>query len=216
MKSFTSLVWDARQCRQEVEQLRALLATHSILTERKQILPLFRKNLHLAAFLGSYHADIDRFDRIAFEYDLFGDFSCDLVVGDSVKRSYNFVEFEQADAQSLFRRQGRKSTREWSARFDHGYSQIIDWFGKLRDAEKSDVFEARFGARSIDFMGTLVIGRDHFLEPGEQQRLDYRRRYVVVDSRKIQCVTYDGLLADLTFRVEEYVLAEPAAKKRKK
>jgi hypothetical protein len=216
MKSFTPFVWDAVQCRQEIEDLRVLLATNSILTERKQVLPLFRKNLHLAAFVGSYHPDIRLYDRIAFEYDLFGDFSCDLAVGDSVKRAYNFVEFEQADAQSLFRRQGRKSTREWSPRFDHGYSQIIDWFGKLRDTEKSDVFEARFGARSIDFMGTLVIGRDQFLEPGERQRLDYRRQHVVVDSRKIQCVTYDGLLADLTFRLEQFDLAGPAAKNRRK
>jgi hypothetical protein len=213
MKSFTAHAWNAGQCRQEVEKFRVLLAKNRTLTERKQVLPLFRKCLHLAAFLWSYHPDIDRFDRIAFEYDLFGDFGCDLAVGDSVKRAYNFVEFEEADAQSLFRRQGKKSSREWSAKFDHGYSQIIDWFGKLRDMEKSDDFEARFGARSINFMGTLVIGRDQFLEPGERQRLDYRRRHVIVDSRKIQCVTYDELLEDLAFRLEQYGSAGPAAGK---
>jgi hypothetical protein len=211
MKSFIPHAWDPGRCRQEVEQLRALLTKRSTLTERKHVMPLFRKCLHLPAFLGSYHPDIDRFDRIAFEYDLFGDFSCDCVVGDSVKRSYNFVEFEEAGANSLFRRQGKKSTREWSARFDHGYSQIIDWFGKLRDTEKSDDFEARFGARTIDFMGTLVVGRDQFLQAGERQRLDYRRRHVVVDSRKIQCVTYDELLEDLSLRLELYGSAGPAA-----
>jgi hypothetical protein len=212
MKSFTPLIWDAARCRTEVEDFRVLLANNISLTERKQIVPLFRRCVHLAAFLGSYHPDIDRFDRIAFEYDLFGDFSCDMVVGDSAKRAHNFIEFEEAESQSLFRRQGKKSTREWSAKFDHGYSQIIDWFGKLRDSEKSDDFEARFGARSINFMGTLVVGRDQFLEPGERQRLDYRRRHVVVDSHKVQCVTYDELLEDLSFRLEQYGSAGPATR----
>ena len=35
-----------------------------------------------------------RFDLLAWEYDLFGDFSCDLVVGDSVRKAFNFIEFE--------------------------------------------------------------------------------------------------------------------------
>ena len=79
MKSFTPLIWDAARCRTEVEDFRVLLANNISLTERKQIVPLFRRCVHLAAFLGSYYPDIDRFDRIAFEYDLFGDFSCDMV-----------------------------------------------------------------------------------------------------------------------------------------
>jgi hypothetical protein len=204
MKSFTPLSWDPRRCRQEIDKLGALLGRRQTLTERQSILPFFRRCLHLSAFLGSYHPGIDRYDRIAFEYDLFGDFSCDLVVGDSVKHAYSFIEFEDAGPRSLFKRQGKKSTRDWSAHFDHGYSQIIDWYGKLHDLENSDVFEARFGARSIDFNGTLVVGRNHYLEAGERSRLEWRRQRVVVDSRKIECVTYDQLLADLSFRVGRY------------
>jgi hypothetical protein len=110
----------------------------------------------------------------------------------------------------LFRRQGKKNSREWSTKFERGYSQIIDWFGKLRDTEKSDDFEARFGARSIDFMGMLVVGRNKFLEAGERQRLNYRRRHVIVDSHKIECVTYDELLEDLSFRLHADETASPA------
>ena len=214
MKSFTPLVWDAEQCRQEIENFRTLLAEHAALTERKPILPFFRQSPHLAALTGWYEPIVNRIDRIAFEYDLFGDFQCDLVVGDFVKRSYNVIEFEDAGPQSLFRRQGKKNTREWSAKCDHGYSQIIDWFGKLRDMEKSDDFETRFGARSIDFVGTLVVGRDHFLEPGERRRLEYRRQYVVVDSRRIHCVTYDELLVDLSSRLEWYGMMVPSDGKK--
>jgi hypothetical protein len=41
--------------------------------------------------------------RIAFQYQLFGDFSCDLVVGDSVRHTGLFVEWKDATAGSLFR-----------------------------------------------------------------------------------------------------------------
>jgi len=215
MKTFTSLVWDVSCCRKECETFRTLLEHHQTFEERRHVLPLFRKCLHLSAFLGSYHPDLDRFDRIAFEYNLFGDFSCDLVVGDAVRKVYNFIEFEDAGPTSLFKRQGKKQTRAWSTRFDQGYSQIIDWFGKLRDTEKSDDFEARFGARTIDFMGTLIVGRDHHLEPGERRRLDWRRRSVVVDSRKIQCLTYDDLYYDLSYRLTRYPASESIAEGQK-
>ena len=46
------------------------------------------------------HAKIIRPDRIAFEYDIFGDFKSDLVVGYSVTHSYCFIEFEDATANS--------------------------------------------------------------------------------------------------------------------
>src|SRR5207244_1753887 len=119
------------------------------------------------------------------------------------------LEFEDAGPDSIFKRPGKRHAREWAPRFDRGYSQIIDWFGKLRDMEKSDEFEARFGARAIDFIGTLVVGRSRHFQPGEQRRLDWRRRSVIVDSKKIQCVTFDELLADLSYRLETRRLATP-------
>jgi hypothetical protein len=164
----------------------------------------------LSAFIASYDPNVIRLNRIAFEYPLFGDFTCDLVVGDSVKRAYCFTEFEDAGPNSLFVRQGKKATREWSARFDHGYSQIIDWFCKLEDMRKSDAFEARFGARSISYMGVLVVGRDQYLRPGERERLEWRRNHVVVASQNIQLVTYDGLVQDLQARLETFPLSARA------
>jgi hypothetical protein len=70
--------------------------------------------------------------------------------------------------------------------------------------------KARFGKRSIEYMGTLVVGRDHHLKPGERFRLDWRRGHVVVDSRKIQGVTFDELLADLLYRLNRYTWVVPA------
>jgi hypothetical protein len=114
------------------------------------------------------------------------------------------VEFEDAEADSVFKRGGARARRDWSPRFDRGYSQIIDWFCKPHDMEKSDEFEARFGARSIEYSGLLVVGRERHFEPGERRRLEWRRSFVVVNSKKIRCVTFDESLALLTGRLAEY------------
>lgn len=56
--------------------------------------------------------------RIAYEFDVFGDFACDLAVGEQASGSYCFIEFEDAQQNSIFEKSGKKATREWSRRFD--------------------------------------------------------------------------------------------------
>jgi hypothetical protein len=192
MKIFEYLDFDIAQCRQEVGELRAWLNAHPTLGERA-IRDFFRRRRHLSAFIASSNPNVNRYDRIAFEDPLFGDFTCDLVVGDSAEGAFCFVEFEDAGPQSLFIRRGKKATREWSPRFDHGYSQIIDWFHKLDDMEKSSDYASRFGAATIRHSGVLIVGRDQYLDPGERERLVWRSDHVVVASRVIQCMTFDRL-----------------------
>ena len=69
------------------------------------------------------------------------------------RRACTFVELEDAGPRSLFVKHGDKSTREWSPRFDHGYSQVVDWFHKLQDMTHTATMEARFGKRAIDYTG---------------------------------------------------------------
>jgi hypothetical protein len=201
MKVFEHLNFDVTQCRQEVGELRAWLNANPTLGE-KAIRDFFRQRRHLSAFIDSSSPNLSRFDRIAFEYPLFGDFTCDLVVGDSIGKVFCFVEFEDASPQSLFVRRGKKTTREWSPRFDHGYSQIIDWFHKLDDMEKSSDYASRFGAATIRHAGVLIVGRDQYLNPGERERLVWRSDHVVVASRAIQCMTFDGLAEALQARLD--------------
>jgi hypothetical protein len=210
MKTLEPLAFDPVQCLKEVRALRTWLGRHAQLDESKHIRPFFRKRRHLSAFIASYSPNVIRFNRMAFEYPLYGDFICDLVVGDSVKNAYCFIEFENADANRLFVKQARKATREWSPRFDHGYSQIIDWFCKLEDMKKSDDFAARFGGRSISYTGILIVGRDQYLLPGERERLEWRRSHVTVASQTVQCVTFDGLADDLEARLKTFPLTAKA------
>jgi hypothetical protein len=203
MKHFHEHQLDVNQCRKEVLALKKLLSKHLDLSERL-IRDFLQKHRHLAALCGLYNREIVRFDRLAWEYQLFGDFVCDLAVGDFVRKTYCFIECENAGPKSLFVKEGKKSTRAWSPRFEHGYGQVVDWFYKLRDREKSDEFEARFGSRSIDYTGVLLIGRSQYLSAEERMRLDWRKTHVVVDSKRIVCVTYDDLVNDLLFRLSSF------------
>jgi hypothetical protein len=208
MKTFDALIFDPTRCRQEVAELREWLAAHPILDERRQILPFFRARRHLSALVASYSPELDRYNRIAFEYPLFGDFSCDLVVGDSARSAYCLIEFEDAGPTSVFIQRGKRVTRYWSPRFERGYSQVIDWFHKLDDMRRSDDLISRFGNRTPTFSGVLVIGRDHYLKAGERERVFWRRANVVVGSQRIWCVTYDGLVEKLEARLATFLKAD--------
>src|SRR5262249_7926987 len=141
------------------------------LSERDDILPLFQGRRQLCAMLGIFNNRIGLVDRWAKEYDMFGDFACDIAVGDSSQGAYCFVEFEDARVGSVFEKKGAKAVREWGKRFDHGYSQIVDWIHKLSGRNMSADNLARFGVPEISYETVLVIGRDAHQDPGEMQRL---------------------------------------------
>jgi hypothetical protein len=204
MKSFQTVAWDRQQCRKELDELRKLLRRPGPLKEREDLLRFFRRRLQLSAFLGCYHPKAVRFDLVAHEYDLFGDFACDLAVGDSERKVYGFIEFEDAAAGSIFVKRRGKSSLEWAPRFEHGFSQLVDWFCKLADMEKTDEFEDRFGKRSIECFGLLVVGKDESLGEKELRRLQWRQDKVLIDSHKVHCLTFNQLYEDLNLRLSQY------------
>ncbi|MHC5541476.1 Shedu anti-phage system protein SduA domain-containing protein [Singulisphaera rosea] len=173
------------------------------LKEREHILPFFARHEHLVALMGTYNPRIENFDRIAFEFDIFGDHTADVAVGDSKTHQYCFVEFEDATATSIFKKTGRKTTLEWSDRFNHGCSQVIDWILWLENMKRTDPYLGRFGVPEIQYAGLVVVGRDKYVDaPLLQQRLLWRSEHVVVCSRKLHCITFDQLYADLDTRLK--------------
>lgn len=161
----------------------------------------------MRSLIGLYDSSLAVPDRLAWEYPIFGDFRCDFAVGDSRRHAFTFVECEDAGPKSIFVKQGKKSTRGWSPRLNTGYSQIIDWFYKLRSMTDTPDMEAKFGRRSITYTGVLIIGRDRHMDLGEKMRFAWRREHVVIDSKHVVCVTYDQLLEDLLFRLDRFALA---------
>ncbi|MBI1930808.1 DUF4263 domain-containing protein [Candidatus Poribacteria bacterium] len=205
MKTFIKFNFDPKLCRRELDEFKELLDSRSTLDERRDILPFFRKRKHLSAFIGSYFSyQIYNFDRLAFEYSLFGDFSCDWVVGDFAKGGYCFIEFEDATPTSIFEPKGKKATLEWSSRFERGFSQIVDWFWKLDDMKGSIAFKSQFGRDYIRYNGMLILGRSKDLDYKEQMRLQWRLDKVLVDSMQIFCITFDELYKDLDSHLSHY------------
>lgn len=210
MKEFETVRFDPEQCLRETLELRDWLAANAILEERKDVLPFFKARKQLAVFLGSYHPDIARFDQVAHEMPLFGDFICDLVVGDSKSQAYAFIEFEDAAPGSLFVNKPGKVTPEWSARFERGFSQFVDWFFKLHEQASTPTFQQVFGSQTIKHLGLLVIGRNEALGPRETQRLRWRQEFVLVNSKQIHCKTFDQLCEDLLDKLQKYPMAANA------
>ncbi|MBD2459341.1 DUF4263 domain-containing protein [Nostoc sp. FACHB-87] len=205
MKGLDSFTLDLKQCLYELEELENLLNSNSVLKENQDILPFFKQRLHLSAFIGSYVPLIVRFNQIKHEFTLYGDFRADLVIGDSVNNTYCFIEFEDAAQDSIFIDKGR-STSDWSPKFEHGFSQIIDWFWKIDDFKNTSLARSIFGSENIEFYGILVIGRDAFISPIDKARLTWRLNKVLVDSRKIICITFDQLARDIRDRLSLYPL----------
>lgn len=207
MKDFKNFRFDPKICRRELNELKAHLDRNFELNERKDVLPFFRNREHLSSFIGSYFPYISSFDRLAYEYDIFGDFKADLVIGDAKSGWYGFIEFEGASETSIFEKKGNKSTPEWSTRFEHGFSQVVDWFWKLDDMEYTREFVFRFGSEYTGYEGMLVIGRSEGLEQRERDRLRWRRDRLIVNSKHIHCVTFDELYLHLDTRLRSYEAA---------
>jgi hypothetical protein len=206
MKEFTRVSFDLAACRASLTAYRQFLDSKAELDENADVKPFFEAHTQLAALIGTNYCNvIATYDLVAFQYQLFGDFSCDLVVGDSVRHQFGFIEWEDASATSLFRQQGRKTTPEWAVRVERGFSQIIDWFWKLDDMSRTDEFQTRFGTRHAPYFGLLVVGRDgHIGHPRERSRWGWRSRAVTIDSHPVRLVTYDQVYSDIEQFLSHY------------
>lgn len=203
MKTFDDFSFNPDQCRKELLEFRQLLSRKRDLSETRDLLPLFKKSKHLIALLGTFNPSVTNIDKVAYEYDLFGDFVCDFAVGDSENLAYCFIEFEDATKNSVFS-PSQRPTSEWGRRFEKGFSQIVDWGLQLDQCRVLDDFEIRFGSRTIDSHSVLIVGRSCYLDEAEQKRLRWRRNYVTVNSKPVSCMTYDRLLQEMEKYMRRY------------
>jgi hypothetical protein len=186
-------------CEADLRDFQFLLESKSELSESLDVLPFFREHSHLAGLTASLSVSVDLIDCQATEFDLFGNFRCDWVVGSKQGRSYSLVEFEDARPNSIFNRTGRYHD-EWGRRFEHGFSQLVDWFWALDEYRGNPDLERRFG-KAPEFVGVLVVGRREFLEEHHVARLHWRLQKVVIDSHRIACITFDDLYDRLAKRL---------------
>src|SRR5262249_51187392 len=151
-----------------------LLQSKKHLSERDDLQNFFKKRRQLTAFIGTYAPNLGPASQLAYEFPLFGDFAADIVLGNREKGEYCLIELEDGRPGSIFTAVKNKSTKERSRRFDHGFSQLVDWFYALDDLKKTSRFAKDYGHGHVKFLGLLVIGRNAGLSEAERDRLRWR------------------------------------------
>jgi hypothetical protein len=209
-KVLTPVALNLKKCAAELKEFGRLLTRKPELSERKDVLSFFKKRSHLSAFVGSMDVQLGSYDLVGHELQLFGDFSCDLAIGNAAKSTYLFVEFEDGKKTSIFRQPKKKATPEWASRIEHGFGQIVDWLWKLDDLRRTDAVEAMLGPGPFSANAILVIGRSAFLTGRERKRWTWRSKKVVVDSSQVQLLTYDELYEALADRMRLLKTLKPS------
>src|SRR4051794_25802084 len=81
MPDFQPHTLDLTVCRQQVQELKALLDSSADLGEAV-FHDFFEPRVHLRAMIGRWNSALLSPDRLAWQYPIFGDFRCDFAVGD--------------------------------------------------------------------------------------------------------------------------------------
>jgi Domain of unknown function (DUF4263) len=199
MKILEPHALDPANCRAEWNAYSGLLAANATLSERKDVLPFFKKSRDLSLLICNYFPNIRTPNRFAHEYELDGDFVADLIVGDSKAHNYLLVEFENGAPNSIFKSNGKKATPDWAQRFEGAYSQLTDWLWKLEDKRSTADFANTFGDRRAKFLGLIVIGKNMNLSQQEKDRLKWRMDRTMIDSNAVSVMSFDDLADDLDF-----------------
>ncbi|NER23723.1 MAG: DUF4263 domain-containing protein [Symploca sp. SIO1C2] len=196
--------FDIQECDKELQELKNFLSKNLAIAEAGDngLQKFFADRPNLILLLGYWHFGLEP----AFykpEVSLFSnEFRADFVVADRQKKKFVFIEFEDAKENSIFKIKSGQSdswntSYEWSPRYEHGLSQVIDWYYRMDDYERTNKFEEYFGHTQVSYTGLLVIGRDQFLkQSGLMQRFLWRSNKTIINSRPLHCITFDKLLEE--------------------
>jgi hypothetical protein len=181
------------QAATDLEQFKSYLGANESFSEG-DVVGKLKGFPHLCCLLGSLIAGVPKANVFKFEFQIQGVFAADLVVGNTQRQRYVFIEFEDGSENGLFGKARTAQMRNWSTRFEHGFGQLVDWEWALNDGKTSAVLQNNLGGGTFAAEYLLVCGRDHFMEGTEKERLFYRAQKVLLDGKPATCMTYDGLL----------------------
>lgn len=192
----------ARQ--RELSSFESLLQPKAPLSEKNDILPFFRQNRHIAAYLGYANNNLAAPDHLGVEINLLG-FRCDVAIGDFVRGQFTLVELEDAGERSIFRASTpKRAFPEWSNRYEAGFSQLVDWAWRIDQERQPNVtLETIFRNTDPKIHYLLVIGRDHWLDAAATKRLEWRRTHNGIQGQRTTVWTYDYFLDFVRARVAE-------------
>jgi hypothetical protein len=199
---FEHHVRDLVAARRDEGLLTRLLDTNQPPGETADIMPFMRSARHLAAWIGHANAGLGDADLLAIEKPLLGSFRCDIAIGDSVTGQFTLVELEDARPNSLFESVKGRDYPRWSRRFEHGFSQLVDWAWRIdHERQPSVTLAAAFGTADPKFHFVLVIGRDQWIGDAGRARLNWRRLHNGISGQRTTVWTYDDLLTFVRLRL---------------
>ena len=203
MKSPVSIQLNIGVLNENLNELEKLLFSEPHLKERAHILPFFQGRPHLCAALGLANNAVELPDRWARELNLYGDFVCDVVAGDSEANAYTLIEVEDALEFSIFTKLPEdKTMKRWSPRFEHGFSQLVDWAWRIsEEGMSSAAFRRIIADNNPSFHLLLVVGRDADLTTDDLVRLRWRAKHTSLGQFGMSCFTFDGLLQSIRRRL---------------
>lgn len=159
-----------------------------------EALRLFRKSKNLIATFGNFNTAINNPDLVGSEIGIDGLVRCDFVVGDSNTRHFVLVEFEDAKKNSIFKSATKKrNIPDWSPRFEHGFSQLVDWAWIMADSKNSISKKAAFKGDVADWTLLLISGRDSSLNNLSKERIYWRSKNANCYNQKVFHLTFDEL-----------------------
>jgi hypothetical protein len=204
MKILQPHTFNATHARQEWEDYKNFLHAKVELDEQKDILPFFAQRHDLSLLISRYFSKTATANCFAHEFDIFGSFRADLIIGDRKKHRYVLVEFENGASNSVFKIKGKKATPDWSTRLESAYSQLTDWLWKLENMRNTPDFLHLFGSHRASFYGLIVIGKAMNLTAQEQDRLEWRSQKTMIDSTAFEIISFDQLQTDFDIWLTEY------------
>ncbi|MEC6798466.1 Shedu anti-phage system protein SduA domain-containing protein [Photobacterium sp. S4TG1] len=206
MISLKSNQLKSTQCKNELDEFESLLKNNSEIDET-QLLNFFKSRPQLILLMGRV-VGIDAPRNYNNELPLIGKFRADFVVANGAMQEFVFIEFEDAKDNSIFTKKINKKTsvHSWAARFEKGYSQVVDWYLHLAANNQTQNMKSEFGHFEIKYKGALIIGRQSSLSRGDcNERFEQRRSKSLIDSKHITCYTFDELYEAMA---DQYAILE--------
>jgi len=202
MSLFESITVSTTAAETELLAFRQFLDTNETFSE-KMVVTELKKMPNLSCLIGHLNYGAPRANVYKFEFPLMGSFKADLVVGNSRAKKFALVEFESGKKFSLFKRRGTLQYRDWSAEFEHGFGQLIDWGWIIDDCRQTQNFKNIFGCDDISVVYLLVCGRNSQMEDEtERKRHFWRSERCKIEGALATCLTYDGLFGFFQSTIE--------------
>lgn len=192
MSDFVPIAYDLSIAEIELSTFKTWFAGKAYVGET-EIVNEIKTRPQMACLLGSV-LNIPAPDLIKFELTMKGLFRTDLALGNHHARAFGLIEFEPAEAATLFKR-GTAQYRYWGSALEHGFGQIIDWAWVRDDHPNDTVLENSFGGKIGKTAFAVIAGRDAGIVGAmEQRRFDHRRQLVAIGGHHAQIMTYDDMV----------------------